>query len=309
VVAIILVNYQSYNDTLECLESISQSGYKSYSVFIVDNSDDKSGQPIFLQKAAAFFSFSVVDTGDFSLADATTPMCLINAKNGGFAHANNIVLKQILKSNAYSYAWLLNNDTKIATDTLTNYIAAYESIRKQKKLGILGCILVYESDATMIQGAGGLYYKFLGTSSHVMDGDPITNYNPANSVQIDYPIGASLLVSHDFLNDVGLMDERYFLYFEELDWVLRGRRKGWDCDYAPSVIIQHKAGKTLGGKNKQKKQSSMIADYYFYRNRLRFSFRYTPFHFPFVFATVCATIFYRILTGRSGFLKMFFVRK
>lgn len=308
-IAIILVNYQSYNDTLECLQSISQSGYSSYTLFIVDNSEDKRDQELFLQKAADVFSFTVVDSEDFSLAGESKKMWLINAKNGGFAHANNIVLKQILGSNIYSYAWLLNNDTKISNDTLGNYIAAYESISKQKKLGILGCILVYETDPTMIQGAGGIYYKFLGTSRHLMDGNPISEYNPAVSLQIDYPIGASLFVSHDFLNDVGLMDDRYFLYFEELDWVLQGRKKGWVCDYAPSVIIQHKAGKTLGGKNKQKKQSSMISDYYFYRNRIRFSFRYTPFHFPFVFATVCATIFFRILTGRSGFIKMFFIRK
>ena len=317
-IAIILVNYQSYTDTLECIETIVQFSGLDYKIFVVDNSRCKKKQGDFLKKLSFLFSdeqgilkncIEIVNAIDFKLTKADKLITVINSENKGFAAANNIVLNQLVFVNSYKYAWLLNNDTLLFPSTLENYITEFETIRTNKKLGILGCVLIYDNDPSIIQGAGGIYYKFLGTSKHILDGEKVANYNPKHHYRIDYPIGASLLISSSFLDDVGPMNESYFLYFEELDWAMRARAKGWECDYASSVFVRHKAGNSIGGKNKLKRKSSLISDYYFYRNRLKFSFTNTPLHFPFVLFIVAASIAYRSLTGRTEFLKLFFTKK
>lgn len=306
-----MVNYQSYADTIGCVESILKSQQPDYRIFIVDNSFDRQLQPDFLVTLSAMIfgnnenHVKVFSESDFGLQEETGLITVVNAKNRGFAAANNVVLKQILLTEKYSYIWLLNNDTKIFPHTIAKYISAHKDISTQKKLGMLGCLLVYEDEPSLIQGAGGLYYKFLGLTSHLLDGRALANFDHSTHQKIDYPIGASMLVSLAFLKDVGLLDESYFLYFEEIDWVIRGKKKGWVCDYTSDVYIYHKAGGTIGGKNKLKKKSSALSDYYFYRNRLKFSYQHTPLHFPFVLLTVGASVIYRIFRRRASFLKLF----
>jgi GT2 family glycosyltransferase len=316
-VAIVLVNYQSYDDTFECIESIIKSEQGGYRIFVVDNSTSKTKQPGFISRvnqllstrAEAASRLETAEAGSFQLSKAKQTVTLVNAENKGFAAANNIILNQVSPDSEYKYIWLLNNDTKIAPGTVKDYIEEYRRLSAEKKLGILGCVLVYEDQPAIIQGTGGTYLKMLGTTRHVMDGAKRTDYNPELHEKIDYPIGASMLVSTEFLTDVGVLNESYFLYFEELDWVIRGQKKGWVCDYASRVFIQHKAGSSIGGKNKIKKTSSKVSDYYFYRNRLRFSLKHTPFHFPFVLTIVGLSIIYRVVGGRSAFLRLFFNKK
>jgi hypothetical protein len=291
------------------VNSILQFKETNYYIFIIDNSNDKSKQNWFVKQLSANNDHVViVNESEFDIVKTRNKVTVINAKNRGFAAANNIVLRQIISAKGYDYVWLLNNDTIVREDTLRQYTNAFQITSKNKKLGILGCVLVYASQPEVIQAVGGIYYKFLGTSKHVCDGQKIETYRQEEKKRIDYPVGASMLISPDFLSDVGVMEESYFLYFEELDWCIRARKKGWAIDYAPDIFIQHKAGQTIGGKNSLKKRSSEISDYYFYRNRLIFSKKYTPFHFPFVVITVLTTIIYRIVTGRSAFLRLF-IRK
>src|SRR5688572_28777807 len=102
-VAIILVNYQSYGDTIECIESILDSDSRNYRIFVVDNSSSKEKQQYFLQRLdslksfasnGALMSYDVTDEDAFNLEQAGRLITVINADNKGFAAANNIVLKQ-----------------------------------------------------------------------------------------------------------------------------------------------------------------------------------------------------------------------
>jgi GT2 family glycosyltransferase len=317
VTAIILVNYQSYGDTVECVESLLNMGDDNFKIFIIDNSDEKSKQREFItslnlmvQSKAIANSIEIFQSSEnFVLSRTCSLISLINSKNEGFAAANNIVLKRLMNSTDFKYIWLLNNDTKVPEYAVGRYVEEYQDLSKSMNIGLLGCVLVYHSKNNIIQGVGGRYYKFLGTSNHVLDGCELSKLQTEHPFKIDYPIGASMFTSIEFLREIGLMEEDYFLYFEELDWVMRASKKGWVTSYTPKIVVEHKAGQTIGGKNKVKKRSSELSDYYFYRNRIRFSYRFTPFHFPFVLMTVFATVCFRALKGRVVFLRLFIDQK
>src|SRR3954468_14328017 len=92
-----------------------------------------------------------------------------------------------------------------------------------------------------------------------------------------YPSGASMLVSRDFLQSVGLLNEAYFLYYEELDWVTRARGR-FGLAYSPESIVYHKHGRSVEASTAQRRFHP--ADFYIHRNRLRYTFRYFPAGLP-----------------------------
>lgn len=314
--AIILVNYNSYSDTIECLETVLLQTDELYNVFIIDNSNDRTKLLYFIHqvnnlllkiklfKHENIFNYSLNEES-FLSCDKSYKVQLISSPNNGFAAANNIILRYILANKEYKYIWLLNNDTLLQKNTFGDLKRDFLKKSQKIKLGMLGCVLVYANNPDFVQGVGGLYYKFLGTTKHVLEGSYLKEYSAKKKYHIDYPIGASIFISREFLRDVGLLEESYFLYFEELDWAYRGMKKKWVCDYAEDVIIFHKAGVSIKGKNRFNKRSSDLADFYFYRNRLKFTLNNEPFFTPFVIITVLLSVIYRILNFRASFLKLF----
>ena len=113
---------------------------------------------------------------------------------------------------------------------------------------------------------------------------------------MNYVVGASMLVKRDFLIDVGLMNEDYFLYFEELDWVLRAGPK-FTLAYAPESVVFHKVGATIGTSSDLRKKSQ-VCDYYSTRNRIRFTQKYYPCALLTLYPVLCFAVLGRLLFGR-----------
>jgi len=315
-IAIVLLNYNSWSDTIECLESVLKLDYDNFKIYLVDNSNDniswdkindwaKGNIPIndssypdlvnpIEKKPLKFSAYLEGEPIDESGQD----LILIRAKqNNGFAAGNNIALKQVIKQDVYDYVWLLNNDTvvpKNSLKSLTNHLNSSKA-----KIGILGSALVYYSNPPILQGIGGNYNKWFGTSKPINNGKNINNIKTHS--KIDYPIGAAMFVTKQFLKDVGLLNEEYFLYYEEMDWVLRGRKYGYKVDYSSHSVVYHKVGASIGtGKALER---SEFSDYYSLKNRIKFVKKYYPLFLPTTYLGFLIVIFNRLRRKQFEFAK------
>lgn len=199
-VYIVILNWNGYKDTIACLESIKKLKYNNFAVIVCDNASTDNS----LEYISAWIDKE----------NKLKARLIVNKDNLGFAGGNNVGISEALKDLSTEYIWILNNDTEVdvlALDKLVNKMMSNTAI------GICGSKLIYWYDHKTIQGYGGKYNKYLGIPNSIKASSEIAKMN--------YPIGASMLVSRKFLNDVGLMCEDYFLYFEELDWSLRGKEK------------------------------------------------------------------------------------
>lgn len=320
---IILVNYNGWKDTIECLESLLRNSYPSFQVIVCDNassdgsldrikewaagiiiSDIYDNNPLkhltkpFLPKPVNYYEYRYADLIKHKSFQtlSNAPLILIDSgSNLGFAGGNNAGVKFAQLNDDYSAIWFLNNDTVIEKDTLTE-LAAYSAKYRDsgKKIGMIGSKLLYYDRPDTIQGCGGIYYRSLAYSRHIGTGSIDNGQYDQDDLKMDYIIGASMFVPREFIDDVGLMNEEYFIYFEETDWIVRGRRKNWETGYAWRSKVYHKEGAAIGA-NKQKRTKSGIAVYYFFRNAIIFTRRYYPLFLLTVIPRIMAILFIRIL--------------
>jgi len=319
---IIVVNYNGWQDTIECLESVFRSDYSTYRVIVCDNgSTDNSLQQIeawaegrldFTDHASSYFrQFQVppvkkplyfakyaqetAELGGDRGNDAQ--LVLIRcSKNLGFAGGNNVGLRYALACDDMDYAWLLNNDTVVRPDALSRMV---DRLNDSPGAGMCGSTLLHYHAPQKVQALGGaLYCKWFALAWHLGRWRKWENKVNREKVEhlTDYPVGASLMVSRRFLEDVGLMCEDYFLYFEEMDWVLRGKGR-YEVVYAPESIVYHKVGASIGTSSNPALKSD-ICDYYNARNRILFTKRFYPEALPTVYLMLLGTVFSRLLLGR-----------
>ena len=272
-VYIILVNYNGWRDTLECLNSILKNDYHNYHVIICDNASQDESIKKIIQWKNLHENFSM------ELIQSTI--------NGGFSYGNNVGITLGLKRNDVDYFWLLNNDTVIQHDALTVLI---NYMQHNLKIGIAGSCLKYYDKKNIVQGYGGKYNKFSGRSTHITDLKKIND--------IDYIIGASLIISKIFIKDIGLMNENYFLYYEELDLALRAKKKGYGISCVNNSIVYHKEGASIGSSNKLKNKSN-LSDFYLQRNKILITKKFFPKYLPSVYFFMVLGILRRLLLGEK----------
>lgn len=304
-VYIVLVNYNNWGDTIECLESIFRNAYPNYRVIVCDNnSSDGSIEHIRAWVAGRLdvavssfhplrrFSFPPVEKnirwvqynreeaeqgGDLS-TDAQLVLIQSGA-NLGYAGGNNVAIRYALARNDFEYVWLLNNDTVIEPKSLVELV---QTMEKDTMAGMCGSTFLYYDEPGKIQALGGaIYYKFLGGLRFIGNGldfgTPIQSSSNILSL-MDCVFGASLFVRKSLLKEVGLICEDYFLYFEEIDWALRAKGR-FSLAYAEGSVVYHKDG----GSSCKKAELSLMADYYNCRNRILFTKKFYPNFLPFIY--------------------------
>lgn len=261
-VAIILVNWNGWKDTVACLASLQTLSYPNFEVVVVDNASADDSE---VELRRRFPELNLMQSG----------------ANLGFAGGNNVGIRYALDK-GFDYVWLLNNDTLVEPGSLTELVA---KMKREPEIGICGSSLIYEAARDKVQALGGARYnRWLGTVKHVGAQQPRTQAvdEAATEAGLDYIIGASMLVSRAFLERVGLLQEDYFLYFEELDWAARAKGK-FRLGYAAKSIVYHKEGSSIGGTDRAKAAKSLTADFYALRNRIRFTARFYPYALPSVY--------------------------
>ena len=295
-VYIILLNYNGWKDTIECLESVLKSDYDKYQVIVIDNDspnismdyiigwaegkqevvyDEDSklkhlSQP-FEPKPLEYVFYTkeeALQGGDSEKESKfKNPIIFIQAgENGGFAEGNNIGMKYALTKNDFEYIWLLNNDTVIERNSLNTLI----EYANKNKIGICGSTLMYYDDPKKVQAYGGTINKFFGTSKHILDKNDI-------DTKLDYIVGASFLIHKKVIDKIGLLPEEYFLYYEETDYCFNANNNGFKLDVAIDSIVYHKEGGSTGANQNANKKSE-FSDLLSIKNRIYFSKKYLHNH-------------------------------
>jgi GT2 family glycosyltransferase len=317
-VYIILVNWNGWGDTVECLESIFRLKYPAFRVIICDNASEDSSLDRIAEWAEGRLAANCFnpDLRHFSSPPCYKPIpfvrvpsavpigsCSQGAKllllqtnaNLGFAGANNLGLQLALADSDFDYAWLLNNDTVVDPEALS---ALVDRVRNEPDAGICGSTILFYDRPNTIQAFGGsIYNPWTGRGGHIGLGDD-WNGPPARSVvehRMKYVVGASMLVSRRFLEDVGLMNPSYFLYFEEVDWATRARGR-FSLAYAPGSVIYHKEGRSIGSSSNRATRS-LRSEYYSARSCMMLTKRYLPAAIPSVMFSLIARSLFRLIAG------------
>lgn len=246
-VLVVIVNYKTPGLTIDCLRSLEPevAGVDGVRVVVTDNlSPDDSVQQIGAAIAANHWG-----------AWATLmPL----PKNGGFAYGNNQGIRPALtSSDPPRYVWLLNPDTVVRAGAMR---AMLDFLEAHPKVGIAGTRVTNPDDSVRRSA-----FRFhtaaseleaglrLGVVSKLLSDKVVAQPIPAEACEVDWVSGASMFVRREVFQDVGLLDESYFMYFEETDFCLRARRKGWACWYVPTASIVHLVGQASGVTGEQRK--------------------------------------------------------
>jgi GT2 family glycosyltransferase len=298
---ILILNYNNWQDTIECLESVFQNSYPDYQVICIDNaSTDDSEHNIKdwaegkRRVSSVFFQFNPDNkpipyiTYDRIRAEAggdpekekalflngkSNPLVYIKTDvNLGYGGGNNVGMRYVLRKGDSSFIWILNNDTVVEKNALLKLISYANG---NNTVGMVGSKLLYYDKPNILQSAGGgriiLWMGNTQLIAHLQE----DNGSWDMPLEPDYICGASLLIKRELIEDIGLIDEQYFLYWEDADWGARVRNKKYRLLYCPESRVWHKEGSTSGGINQ-------LTDYYWTRNGLIFIKKHYPALLPLI---------------------------
>ena len=231
------------------------------------------------------YTRSQAETGGSNNDNKVRLILLQTGANLGFAGGNNVGLRYAMARDDFDYVWLLNIDTVIKSDALTQMISR---IRERPDAGMCGSTIPFYHEPDKLWALGGATYNKLFARSRCIGLNQPVNINIDRKkieCRLKYLAGASILVSRSFLRDVGLLSEDYFLYFEELDWAVRAKGR-YSMAYAPESIVYHKVSASTGkgGTNKDNR----VSEYFMFKSSLLFTYKYYPLFMPFVFTRVTA---------------------
>ena len=260
---VVIVNYRTPSLTINCLHSLVSEVrlLPGMQVVVVDNdSGDQSVEQI----------RNAIETEGWSDWASILP----SKHNGGYAFGNNLAIRSALKSsNPPPYFLLLNPDTFVRSQSLKVLV---DFMNKHPEVGIAGSRLE-DSDGTPQCSAFRFHTLLSELDSALRLGivsKLLANWVVAPPVspipcQVDWVAGASMIVRRGVFETVGLMDEEYFLYYEEVDFCLQANKLGWSCWYVPESRVVHLVGQSSGVTN-TKTPPKRIPKYWFDSRRRYF---------------------------------------
>ncbi len=252
-VFIILVNWNGKSVTLECLNSLAAVTYSNVKVVVVDNASTDGSAAEFKKRH---------------------PQVVILEQNENlrFAGGNNAGMKYAIDDGA-DLICLLNNDTTVDKDFLNHLVLRIQS---DAKIGMVGPKIYYHDDPARIWFAGGEFSMWTGTMKHTGIRELDRGQHDA-AREIDYASGCCILTKREVVEQIGMLDESYFMYGEDADWCMRARRAGYSICFEPKAKVWHKLSVASGGHlSLFKMKNKFISNF-------RFFFRYSTFAHKLVF--------------------------
>lgn len=234
-ISLITVNYNQSRATCEMIRSVLACGYDNLEILVVDNASPSDCPEI--------------------IKDAFPNVIFIKSpKNIGFAGGNNIAIEKAKGE----YIYLLNNDTIIPKRNIENLVSVLAS---DPLIGVVCPKIKFYNNPELIQFAGYTdmsHYTFrnrcIGYGEH-----DIGQYD--KQCESAFAHGAAMMLKRETIEKTGLMNEHYFLYYEELDWSTRIKKQGYKIVYVPNTHVLHKESLSTG-------KSSPLQTYYLNRNRV-----------------------------------------
>jgi len=217
-IAIIIVNWKQYELTTNCLLSLQKLKYKNFKIILIDN---ESNLKKINKIERDFIDVEVIESKE----------------NLGFASANNIGIKYAIK-NKFEYVMLLNNDTEVHNKFLTPLL---NSLQNDNSLGAVQPLIMNYNNRLKVWNSGGYLNNFFGF--------PYTKKVNNKQRQIDWITGCCILLKTKVIKNVGLLDEHFFAYFEDVDWSLRIKKLGYKLSVTESSVIFHHGTKSSNNSN------------------------------------------------------------
>ena len=262
---IIILNWNGWQDTLACVESCRELTWPNFRIIVVDNASTDGSEEQLRQQLS---DEEIIQSG----------------ANLGFAGGNNIGIRCALECGA-DYVWLLNNDAVADPQALTMLIEAAE---RNPNVAMAGSKIYFHDDPCRIWSVSGIWEKgwlrLRMKGAHQLDRGQFDEPCKVWSIS-----GCSMLVRSAAIREIGMLDEPFFLYWEDVEWCARAREHGYDVLYVPKSLVWHKVSVST-------RQGSFQQYYYHTRNGLFFLKRNDPLLLPLF-------IFYNVTFGlRSMFL-------
>ncbi len=238
-VGIVILNWNGWKDTLACLRSLQELNYDNFQITVVDNGSTNDSVVRIRQ------SFPEIE-----ILQLSTNLGFAAGCNVGICHHMNI---------GAEYVWLLNNDTKVDAQSLGYMVKVAQ---EKPILGAVGSVLYDMNDRNRIQAwGGGSVNLWFGRSYHFKE-DP-------RGKELSYLTGASVLLRCTALRMVGLLDEGFFMYWEDADLCFRLKKSGWNLGVASRAKVWHKESASLG-------KTSFAFDLHLWTSMVRFCNRHSP---------------------------------
>jgi GT2 family glycosyltransferase len=249
-VCIIVLTWKNYDLTRDCLCSLRKIDYANIEIVLVDNgSADGSAERL----GTEFPEIRLIR----------------NEKNLGFPAGNNVGLRDALQRNP-DYFLLLNNDTLVAPDFLSKMVNVGES---DKKIGAVNPKILYFEPSDRIWYAGGFYKPWWSTGKvRGQNHRDVGKYN--ETTEVTFITGCAFLIKADVVRQIGLLDEVFFLGFEDLDWSVRILQAGYRAYYVGSAVVWHKSS-----YDTRKNLGKPVIDFYRTRNSLLMARKHVPFRY------------------------------
>jgi GT2 family glycosyltransferase len=248
--SIIIVNFETFEMTKQTINSVlNQKHPFNYDVYVVDNASQDG-------------SFKELKKTFIKESEDGKIIFIQNSENGGFAQANNLALKQTNSD----YLLLLNSDTVVVGGCLEK---SMEYIQNHPDTGVLGCKVMLP-DGTLDKACrrsfpefSVSFYRMTGLSKLFPKSERFGRYNLTyldenETYEVDCVMGAFMLLKSSTVDEVGLLDEKFFMYGEDIDWCYRIKNAGWKIIYySEAEIIHYK-----GSSNSKKQNKRMIHEFY-----------------------------------------------
>lgn len=259
-VHIILLNWNNYKDTAACLNSLQGLRYDNGEVVIVDNA-------------------STDDSVSRLRSEFPRVKIVANPHNLGFSGGCNAGIRYAV-GHSTDFVWLLNNDTIVDPDALQ---ALVDLAQTDRRIGAVGSAISYMDAPQHLQSWGGGYVNFwLGRSRHFLA--------PVSDDRIEFITGASMLIPKEALENIGLLDEEFFMYWEDADYCFRLRKANWRLAVAGRSKLRHEQFGSVG-------KGSARLDSYFNASAVRFFRKHSPFPWISIWVGVATRLVKRVLTG------------
>jgi GT2 family glycosyltransferase len=240
-IGLVTVLFKSDDVLIDFFKCISQQTFKDYHLYLIDNSPNDDTDRL-IEKLLYEYQLTAITH-------------IKNPSNYGVAKGNNQGIDLSIKAGT-THTLLLNNDIDIEQKALLENIYNI-AVEKSEPL-IIPKILFYET--RKIWMAGGTFVDFKGTNLHTGEGDDDNDqYNEVS--YFEYAPTCFMLIDNKVFEKIGFMDEKYFVYYDDTDFMYRAKASGYKIRYQPELVVLHKVSSLTGGTE------SVFSIYYSNRNR------------------------------------------